>query len=274
MLTPYVPNWNYDSDLSKQSMAARVQPVNAADPKVVAKSRIVIRAPTESELRALDPAFFADANAVAFKRVGSAAPVQLFVQRNATGAFVTDDPNTALECSGADILVNGSLYLRGLKVKAGGGCRLYVTGSVFIEDAIAYTDPGAKANLQITSSRVISLGISKSRLSHRLFQDSRGLQLRDFDYQALANQIMTDAEVVGTMRDAQDDYGGARASVDYTSVLFNAPLVESRYLGLVKGTIVAEAALFALGNLRFEFDPVFTETNVLPLLTTAIVSGD
>ena len=63
-------------------------------------------------------------------------------------------------------------------------------------------------------------------------------------------------------------------NVAYERLLLNAPLVEGRYTGGFKGSIIAEIALMGLGmdnagnsRFRFEFDPVFQQADVLPLLT-------
>ena len=58
---------------------------------------------------------------------------------------------------------------------------------------------------------------------------------------------------------------------NYTAMFLNAPLVESRYLGLFKGTIVSELALFRLGQFNFQYDPVFENISILPLLTGDIL---
>ena len=63
-------------------------------------------------------------------------------------------------------------------------------------------------------------------------------------------------------------------NVSYERLLLNAPLVEGRYSGGFKGSIIAEIALMGLGidnlgnsRFKFEFDPVFQQADVLPLLT-------
>lgn len=272
LLTPYVPISNWNNDYTARAVMDKVQPANPLDSAVIAKSKIVIRAPQDSEIRALDATFFADATAVKAKRVGSTAPIQFVVKDNGLGKFIMNDENSVLDCRDSDILVNGSLYLRGLKVSAAKGCRLYVTGTVFIEDAVTYSPTDLDPSLQITSARGIVMGINQARLKNRLIADNRGLELRDFDFATLANQILADAAAVGTTRDALDDYGGVRASINYSGLLLNAPVVHSRYLGTVKGTIVAEAALFALGAFHFEFDDVLTRISVLPLLTSSILT--
>ncbi len=55
-------------------------------------------------------------------------------------------------------------------------------------------------------------------------------------------------------------------NVSFERLLLNAPHIESRYTGNVKGVVISEIGLFALGEFKFEFDPVFSVTPILPLL--------
>ncbi len=270
MNKPYLPNWNADGVNTAQAMTIKVIPPVHQEP-VVSHDRITIRAPLEAEVKALAPELFKSENP-GFVRIGSSKAVQLLVLKTPGGAYVTNDPSQPLDCEDADIIVKGPLFLRGLNVEAAKGCRIYTTGTVFIEDAIAY-GLVADQSLQISSSRAIIMGINKSRLNNRMLVDYRGLELSAHNYLELANAVMTDANAVGVMRDAQDDYGGIRASIDYHGLLLNAPIVHSRYLGTIRGTIVAEAALFALGQFHFEFDPVLSRISVLPLLKKPILEA-
>jgi hypothetical protein len=63
----------------------------------------------------------------------------------------------------------------------------------------------------------------------------------------------------------------ARASHNYTGIVLNAPRVHGRYLGQFKGLVIAEDALFAVDKFKFEFDPIFSSTKVLPLLQGRIL---
>lgn len=75
---------------------------------------------------------------------------------------------------------------------------------------------------------------------------------------------------IGAQKDAAcRPEGRAQA---FERLLLNAPLVESRYAGGFKGSIVAEIAYMGLGlaanesRFKFEFDPVFQNVDVFPLL--------
>ena len=55
-------------------------------------------------------------------------------------------------------------------------------------------------------------------------------------------------------------------SVNYQGLYINAPKVHSRYLGVFKGVVVAEDAIFALGEFIFKHDDTFSNVPVLPLM--------
>jgi hypothetical protein len=57
-----------------------------------------------------------------------------------------------------------------------------------------------------------------------------------------------------------------RRQVSFDRILINAPSLQSRYTGKFKGVMIGETALFSLGKFSFEFDDVFKEVPVLPLL--------
>ena len=251
MSADYRPTWNFDNDPAQigKSMSIKIMPA-AGKEKLEAKSKIVSRAPDESEIIALPTN-------------------NPFVNM---GAFFMNDEARVLECAATDLVVKGTLYLKKLQVNAAGGCRIYVTGSIFVEDAITYLGAGANSNLQLTSANGIFMGVGLARLRTRLINDSRGVQLGWSlkSYSERANQAVAEATTIAGLRDAQDHYT-PRATVNYTGILLNAPMVHSRYLGKIQGTIIAETALFALGEFHFIFDPVFTKVDVLPLLTKPIL---
>lgn len=61
-------------------------------------------------------------------------------------------------------------------------------------------------------------------------------------------------------------------NVRYERILLNAPLIHNRYAGGIKGSVISEFALMPLGlaqnqsRFRFEFDPVFSQVDILPML--------
>lgn len=280
MKTPYQSTYGQIAapyttpDESVAEMAYHVTPLPGEE-RIVAKSRINIRAPSENEIKALAPSLWAaDADMAGATRVGASATTQapqLFRQGAAGKTYMQNDENVVLECSNSDIVVRGSLFLRRLKVNAAGGCRLYVTGTVFIEEGITYTS-GDLQNLQITSASGVMMGLDIPTLTNRLIKDNRGLQLATRDFSTLANQILGEANNIGTLKDGVTAYPSPGATFTYTGLLLNAPIVHSRYLGEMRGTIISEAILFRLSHLVFHFDPVFTKVNVLPLLDQPVLT--
>lgn len=269
MTTPMEVTWkNYlTPEETHAEMAYNVIPVDGLA-RVIAKSKVVIRAPAEAEIRALAPNMWSEgSSASAFGRINSPESVQF--QISASGKY-TMNQDVALECAMGDIVVKGTLYLKNLKVKANDGCRLYVTGTVFIEGPIAYVGGGSLQNLQITSASAIIMGINSVNVKNRLINDSRGLTLEGRDYTELATQVVAEAQSIENLADAGDV--SPRRAIDFDGLLLNAPIVHSRYLGNVKGTVIAEAALFSVGQFHFTFDPVFTQVNVLPLITRPVLS--
>lgn len=54
--------------------------------------------------------------------------------------------------------------------------------------------------------------------------------------------------------------------ISYRRLLLNAPSVHSRYLGDFQGSVIAEFAMWRLGQFTFKFDPVFKVVPIFPLL--------
>lgn len=95
-------------------------------------------------------------------------------------------------------------------------------------------------------------------VNHYVRNDSRAPEMIGKEiYDEMINTI-------GLQKDAACRVGGR--GVGYERLLLNAPRVESRYNGDFVGTIVSEIALMALGQFKFEFDPVFREVHILPKL--------
>ena len=265
--TPYQATWNWGSVESEGvgSMIMKVTPA-LGEPKVKSVSQIVIRSPSEAEI--VDLAMGSGASVT---RIGDSAEVQLINQSGASGVYFKNDEAKVLQCSNSDIVVLGTLYLRNLKVDAKKGCRLYVKGSVFIENAITYSDDDPTQNIQITSSNAIIMGINYDNLSHR-WDDRRQAKisdpLRSFDDRF--KQVLAEAKNIGSLKDAADEH--ARDSINFKGLLLNAPIVHSRYSGSVQGTIIAQLALFSLGDFHFKYDDVFSAVDVFPLLVKPILS--
>ena len=273
-------------------------------PPVIAPQTVYIGAPTVAQIKAIAPtptALAPWAQVIATETGAGLSIPGLSVVAGTTGGYLT---NTGpMQCSGMDVVINGTLLLNNAQIYAEmGGCRLYVTGSVFIEGPITYLNSGATAdptdNLQITSATSVIMGVGLSGKSYvsgtfgKLDSPEKGInplhtRLMDDSRQPLFRSAMTggaysawstavyaeatnigptliqDASVIaGAASTAVSDAGQTRVSIDYQHLLLNAPVVHSRYLGTTSGVIVSEIAEMSLGQFYFTYDPVFMNTQV------------
>ena len=271
---------------------------------VVSQSQIYIGAPTSQEILALAPSL--NQTQGPWIQVVGASTTGLSGLTLSTGVngqmYVTN--NGSVKCSGLDVVINGTLLLNNLNVYAEtGGCRFYVTGSVFIEGPITYLNSGSTTdptdNLQVTSATSIIMGVGlngsalngdgttdgpgQTPLNVRLISDVRSnMSFRSAPtssaYTTYANSILAEGENIGValLQDASVPAAGQttalsaakqpRVSIPFQHILLNAPMIHSRYMGTVTGVIVAESAMFSLGEFSFNFDPVFQNVPVLPAL--------
>jgi hypothetical protein len=183
-------------------------------------------------------------------------------------------------CDG-DLFVRGTLFLNRATVATRNGCRIYATGPIFVQNAVAYRNLGGPAdntNLQLVSAQAILLGVgdkscdatsTESPLSRRLVS---GYAVSTFMTRASAGKSISPQELgksvyaQGKLIAALEDAGCHNDSIGFTRLLLNAPRIHSRYKGAFKGLAIAEIALFRLGKSNFEFDPVFKTVPVLPRL--------
>lgn len=195
-------------------------------------------------------------------------------------------------CDG-DVFVEGTVFLKDLKLKTIEGCRIHATGPIFTQGSIEYVNAGAEGqpnhtNLQLVSARLVSMGVgtthcesssnpgwykdrpSYNPLSKRL---KRAILTRNvnpassFEKTASShtveqNELLAIAATIPGLADASC-HGREK---HFERLMVVGPLVHSRYVGNFKGVIISEFALFALGKFSFEFDPVFKQVPVFPLL--------
>ena len=120
--------------------------------QVVEKQKIFIAAPKASDIKA---AFDLPNNSyVYFKDNQTSKPLSGLVKKS-NSVFTTGNK---LVCEG-DLAIDGVLYLNEASIETRTGCRIYVTGSVFIYKKIEYLQKTDLSNLQITSSHGIFLGL-------------------------------------------------------------------------------------------------------------------
>lgn len=84
----------------------------------------------------------------------------LLAQQGPLGDFYFTNPlNSQLWCEG-DIILLGPVHFKNLNLKTSAqGCRIYTKNTVFITGPVSYVNSPAEANLQISSSRAIFMGI-------------------------------------------------------------------------------------------------------------------
>lgn len=298
--------FNYFSLGSPPATLALSQSIvpEASLPAVLASQSIYIGAPSVSQILAIapNPSAAAPWVQIASRDAGAGGGVTgLTVVQGTSGAYVTNQGT--INCSGLDIVINGTLLLNNATVLAeSGGCKLYVTGSVFIESPISYANSGNSAdptdNLQITSATAVVMGVGLSGTSYvsgsfgqmnspeggpnplhvRLLDDARNPLFRiapsSSAYNSWANGVYSEAtnigpnliqdasNVVGAAATAVSDAGQTRVAINFEHLLINAPMVHSRYLGTFNGVIIAELAEMSLGQFSFAYDSVFSNSSV------------
>lgn len=131
--------------------------------KYIGKKSIWIDSPTEDEVRGMMQAPGAaivsyNLGAVLAKNSSADQIKNLIVVKSTNNQKNYFMNNGVLTCKG-DIIIDGVVFLKDLILNTdNGGCRLYVTGSVFIQGPVIYTNEG-ESNLQISSARAIVFGI-------------------------------------------------------------------------------------------------------------------
>jgi hypothetical protein len=203
------------------------------------------------------------------------------------GAFVCD----------GDLVLRGPLFIENMNLQTRSGCRLYVIGSVFFYGPLSFATTSADRNLQITSSRSISMGLGEVKKGGAYCDpnDRYALSPAEYGVNSLVNRFKTfwtvpgnfvrqsgdpiaygasvvqEAELVASMEGPLYDAAcrPEGRGVSFERLLINAPIVHGRYQGDFKGTVIAEQATMSLGAFVFEFDPVFERVPVLPFLDPA-----
>ena len=213
--------------------------------------------------------------------------------------YIKNDPNTSHEVQGIEpgkdkkfytnsgtVICDGDLFIRGMLfldnpfISTKTGCRIYATGPVFIQGRITFNDSESKAgksNLQIVSSEAIFLGIGREKCGTDAKTDPMALRLlktpalpsiftRDTRSRNITPQEFMKDLYEKTALVPVEDSSCHDSTIGFSRLLLNAPVIQSRYSGIFKGLVIAEYALFWQGKTHFEFDPVFKEVKILPVL--------
>lgn len=205
--------------------------------------------------------------------------------------------STTLACDG-DLFIHGNLFMKDVTVRTDQGCRIYVTGVVFVDGTIKYEDINKAqgvdlSNLQIASAVSINLGVGQSHcetsslpysnwyyencvrtnnvsgdscnpLLHR-YQTYKAPTRNDSAGTAVLDAVKTAANALGSdLLDATCRGGSDPRAVSFERLLLNAPTIHSRYIGDFKGVVVGEVVLFSVGKFSFTFDSVFQRVPLLP----------
>jgi len=185
-----------------------------------------------------------------------------------------------VSCDG-DLFVRGTLFLNHATIATQNGCRIYATGPIFVQNAVTYKNIGNsrdRTNLQLVSAQAILLGTGEKNcsktdkenpLARRLIAGiasdtffTRDAHKNSIAPKAFGQAIYDQSKLIDSLEDASCDDD----TIGFSRMLLNAPQVHSRYKGKFSGTVIAEVILFPPGKSNFEFDPVFREVPILPVL--------
>jgi hypothetical protein len=184
-----------------------------------------------------------------------------------------------ITCDG-DLFIDGMLFIDKPVIDTISGCRIYVTGPVFLQKEITYKKSGTKndkSNLQIVSTEAIFLGVGREKCRDNSKTDPMALRLiktpalpslftRSAFMKNISPQKQMQALYDKTALVPLEDSSCHDSAIGFSRLLLNAPVIHSRYSGRFKGLVIAEFALFWQGKTRFEFDPLFKEVPILPML--------
>lgn len=262
--------------------------------KILEKKSVYIGAPTDAQLVTAFGATLSDRIKYFKDDTDSVELSGLSDQNN----FIKN--SGVLNCEG-DLLLKGPVHFENLHLSSRTGCRIYIIGSFFDSGPIVFDNLDATRNLQISSSRSISLGLGEVKKSGAFCEPSSNwatapsdpsysqassllTRYRDIwtlpSHMVRANTnanangagIVAEANIIqassGNMADASCRPEGRDVSFDH--ILLNAPIVQSRYRGNFSGTIIAEYALMGLNTFKFQYDPVFDGVPVLPFLDQGV----
>ncbi len=179
-----------------------------------------------------------------------------------------------------DLFIHGMLFLNKPIIMTNTGCRIYATGPVFLQREITFKNSANyddKTNLQLVSTEAIFLGVGREKRDTTPKTDPMALRLLKTPARPSILTRATYSRNITPRDFTQDLYDRAATvpledssyhdeSISFSRLLLNAPVINSRYKGRFKGLVIAEYALFWPGQTHFEFDPIFKEVPVLPVL--------
>jgi len=245
---------------------------------IVEKDTVFIGAP---DIATLETRFgLTPGDTVDFKYIKnnqSVSPEIEGIELSESGNYYT---NTADVICDGDLFVRGTLFLNKPSIRTNTGCRIYTAGPIFLQNTIAFNSMSNgtdRTNLQLVSAKAVFMGVGRKKCDPKAESDP--LSSRLLLTPALTSIITRSADRDGIQPEAfaQNLYDKATLipledsschdeSIGFSRILMNAPIVHSRYNGKFRGLVIAEFALFWQGKSSYEFDPIFKEVPVLPLL--------
>jgi hypothetical protein len=272
---------NYQQPLQATSLAKYLQSLEARKAKpatVIEKKTVFIGAPSANTLEARFQIEQASGSKFKYVKNENSSPHIEGIELNSGKEYYTNTREVV--CDG-DLFIRGTLFLNHVTIATKSGCRIYVTGPIYLQNAVTYKKLGGSednTNLQLVSAEAILLGVGdksceanskESSLSRRLVSGyaistfhTRDASSKSIAPKTFGQSIYDQGKKIASLEDAScgDD------KVGFSRLLLDAPQVHSRYKGKFTGVVIAEVALFRLGNGNFEFDPVFKRVPVLPRL--------
>lgn len=245
--------------------------------QVIEKNRVFIGAP---DIKTIETAFGIrpDEN-IDIKYIVNepSSPAFKGIESDASGRYYT---NTGEIICDGDLFIRGTLFLNKPVINSKTGCRIYVTGPVFLQKTISFKNSGNnddKSNLQLVSAEAIFLGVGRETKDAGEKTDPMALRLLktparpSIFTRSICNNGITPERFTQDLYDMTaliplEDSSFHDDTIGFSRLLLNAPIINSRYKGNFKGLVIAEFALFWQGKTGFEFDPIFKKVPVLPML--------
>lgn len=220
---------------------------------VTYKNNMLIAAPTAAQINALTASMslVATDSGVSIYKKSNATLANLNIVAGTGGKYVRN--SGTVECWG-DVVIQGALFLDNLQLNSrAAGCRLHVTGAVFIRGGITYLNEATypKVNIQITSSRAIISGINPNFAFER-FSSSVWPKIPT---SAFPDEATTVANMTALKADASriadlDNDGGPMMVAKYTTYSGGAIASQTNvgFLQNQTAAIADQAALIAADN--------------------------
>jgi hypothetical protein len=271
---------SYQKALKAGSLAEYLRALESEKDKpapVIEKAKIFIGAPDTATLEARFGIQSGDHVDFEYIKNDPTSPEVKGIELSKDGKTYTNAGE--IICDG-DLFIQGMLFLNKPMIMTKTGCRIYVTGPVFLQKEITFKNSDNhddKSNLQLVSTEAIFLGVGREKRDTTPKTDPMALRLlktparpsiftRTTCSHHITPQEFTQGLYDKTALVPLEDSSYHDDTIGFSRLLLNAPVINSRYKGEFRGLVIAEYALFWPGKTRFEFDPVFKEVPVLPLL--------